>query len=184
MSARISLQTQIMTDNLAQQILVENKGDCDLNILEMRVDENLKDTPIEKIMQRRHIVRMVVNDFSRRQTIIRQNCERQGDLFRPQMLIPTAPKVLTRFGTGGVLTVVGYQTETNRKLKGATEILKRIEAVTKHCTGLVRVLVANPTWDVTKAEIEAFGYKWRDDDDQPFRLNDDIIWDDGEVEEE
>jgi hypothetical protein len=37
MSSRISMQTLIMADKLAQELITENNGDCDLTILDQRI---------------------------------------------------------------------------------------------------------------------------------------------------
>jgi hypothetical protein len=99
------------------------------------------------------------------------------------MMVPVAPGILARFGTGSHLTVVGYQNETNKKAIGAVRILDRISAVNEHCNRLSTHLIAHPKWNILRVETEMLGYRLRDGDHEPFPI-DGFSLDDDEDDEE
>lgn len=172
MSARLSWQTLLLADRLAQQLLMENKGDVAKPHLVERLLDSIhhKEIVPEQMLEPEHICQIVTNIWWHQQTLIRRRCEKQGDLFRPQMLVPIAPGILTRFGTGGFAAAVGYQSETNRKTEGAIKILERARKINEHCNILIGHLVQHPKWDIARVEVECLGYQWKVDDDQPFQI--------------
>jgi hypothetical protein len=175
-----------MADKLAQELIAENNGDCNLLVLAQRVEAKITAEHLaEKVLEPRHVAQIVTTTWSRKQTTIRKKCEQKGDFFRPQLLVPTAQKVLSRLGTGGILTLTGYQTEINRKAEPARKILEHVADVVSYCGSRIPELVKHPGWNVTQVEIECFGYKWREEDAKPFSLDlegDLILWDDGEID--
>jgi hypothetical protein len=173
MSARISLQTIILAHRLSEQLKLENKGDLHKMLLEkalLGTIERQEVTPAQMI-DAEHMCRIVANAYFHLQSRIRHRCEKQGDLFRPQMMIPIAPGILTRFGTGGFAAAVGYQKETTKKIKGATKILERASLVSEHCNTLITHLVQHSKWDIARVETEILGYQWKQDDDEPFAID-------------
>ena len=175
MSIRLSLQTMIMADKVAQQLVSEN-NELQKALLVERLYAKIQNNEVapDQMLEPKHVCQVVANTFFKLQSRIRKRCEKQGDLFRPQMLIPIATGILTRFGTGGIAALVGYQKETNKKLKGANSIIERVRKVNEFCNETIEPLVENPGWTIAKVRIEKFGYQWRDADNEPFS----IIWDD------
>lgn len=184
MSSRISMQTLILADKLAQRLLYEDKGDLHMPLLEQRLLAKItkKEIRSEQLLEPEQICHIVAGAYFRQQSTIRRRCEKQGDIFRPQMLVPIAPGILTRFGTAGFGGVAGYQKETNKKVIGAVKIIDRAAAVSAHCNILMSHLVNYPEWDVSRVEIKLCGYVWKPEDDQPFPI-DGFSWDDDDDEE-
>jgi hypothetical protein len=120
-------QQRFQNGDLYKPLLVER-------LLERITRKELKP---EELLEPQHICQVVANLYFKCQSNIRKRCEKQGDLFRPQMMVPIGPGSITKFGTGGILTATGYQKETIKKIKGAGKIIDRAGQVSEHCNLLI-----------------------------------------------
>jgi hypothetical protein len=184
MSIRISQQTMIMIHNEAQNIIEQNKNLLEHGDLMQAILGKMREQPARGLLTAEQQADIGATHYFRAQSRIRRRCEKVGDLFRPQLLVPVAPKTLSRLGPGGVLTLTGWQNEDNSKVKGAARIIEEVTRRNSFRTRVIEVLVPRPGYNIQQAMVEFFDYKWRSDDDEPFPVVEvDLIVTDSELSE-
>jgi hypothetical protein len=183
MSVRISQQTMIMIHKEAEQIICQNKNQLEhASLVAAILGRTQEQQPAQSLLSREQQADIAATHYFRAQAKIRRRCEKAGDLFRPMLLVPVAHKTLSRLGPGGVLTLTGWQSEDNSKVKGAARIIEEVTRRNIFRNKLIEVLVPRPTYNIQQVMVEFFDYKWRADDDEPFPISaDDLIVTDEEI---
>lgn len=183
MSVRISQQTMIMVSQEAEKIINAEKNQLEHAGLVRAILGRMREQSVQTLMTAEQQADFAATGFFRSHARLRRRLQKRGDLFRPQLLVPVAPKTLSRLGPGGILTLTGWQSEVNSKVKGAARIIEEAATVSGFCNKVIEKLVPRPTYTVSDAMIEFFDYKWRPDDDQPFQVADDFVFLDDELGE-